>query len=86
MTEHEAWLKLGRVFARVARGETGDPTLSSGLCYQMEALALSLRQRLSMLSKINTGGLLYRWPLTIEGARERASFCRRQAAKLRRER
>ena len=88
MTEQQAWRKMAQTFE--AFGFHG-----WGLCRELtyhDGLSDAVRER--MMDRIAVAvkrhpwarQTAYAWPLTAEGARARARFCRRQVARLTRER
>jgi hypothetical protein len=88
MTEREAWLDLAELWdvpftendsVVVAFGQQR----AHGLCGSISLLpGLTDEQRATMFAKVALPDGSYRWPLTLEGAAQRAAFCREQAALL----
>jgi hypothetical protein len=90
MTEQEAWLTLALLWdvAYEAPDESvvvyfADGKRAHGLCGSISLLpGLTGEQRATMNAKVALPDGSYRWPLTLEGAAQRAAFCREQAALL----
>ena len=92
MTERQAWLYLAKRWdkAFLSDGYTvtnvcDDCThgLCQSLCHLEDEGEIDSNTRLEMSSKIPKSADFapYVWPMTIAGAKKRAAFCRRMAAK-----
>jgi len=89
-TEAEAWLEIARVFAQAIKLHPTRIAAYQGICRQaMDAdrvsreLAWAIAQRALPKEWKNHGrGPRFRWPRTVEGARKRIAFCRRQIRRL----
>lgn len=90
MTEREAWLELESI-CRAASESDEASYMAGGFSRQLQLIEQSGRittdQRYSMLDKLwrfsgAHGGIrcvAWKWPLTRDGARQRADFCRAMA-------
>jgi hypothetical protein len=92
MSESEAWSYLAKIWSeeyRVARGSVvkGGNTLP-GLCdsvvYLKRCGLITAKMATAMLTALakeppHGGQYGFVWPRTVEGARQRAAFCRRMA-------
>ena len=96
MTERAAWLKLAKLWNKPLRGVVPYVRLRhgahgmvgrNGLCACVTSLYVDGKidhdARLDMNSKVHAAIKhgAYAWPLTLAGAKSRAAFCRRMAAK-----
>jgi len=88
MTEREAWLALADAFDSVHLFD-GEVYVAFGfqkaygLCGVITLYPdLTDEQRATMFAKVALPDGSYRWPLTLEGAEQRAAFCREQAERL----
>jgi hypothetical protein len=88
MNEREAWLDLAELWD-VPFGEDDSLVVAfgaqraHGMCGSITLLpGLTDDQRATMFAKVALPDGSYRWPMTVEGAAQRAAFCREQAELL----
>lgn len=99
MTERQAWLELAKMAEATAEMWERDPgkadreaPMWSGLCRALFFLNVGNADRTQMEARIwrqvdrTTGRSGYGWPLSPSGYRARAAFCKRQIARIDRER
>lgn len=96
MTEKQAWLVLAKAWNKAIFINTRGASMATmpngfrcdGLCRCIEMISVTNEIRRRMLAKIKAipedlgSPFIYKFPLTRDGAKKRADFCRAQAEKL----